>query len=114
MRRVVASALHGLPAAAEPVVVARPLVSVQEHRALDAASPSDVQAELIDHMLIVSQRHLRAVLANYVRHYNGRRPHRACDLRPPNPTHPVADVNHERIKRRPVLGVLINEYERVA
>ena len=27
---------------------------------------------------------------------------------------PVADLGHERIKRRPVLGGLINEYERVA
>jgi putative transposase len=36
-------------------------------------------------------------------HYNGRRPHRARDLRPPRPTHPVADLSHQRIKRRPVL-----------
>jgi hypothetical protein len=62
-------------------------------------------------MLIVSQQHLRAVLAEYVGHYNGRRPHRACDLRPPQPTHPIADLTHERIKRQPVLGGLINEYE---
>jgi hypothetical protein len=36
------------------------------------------------------------------------------ELRPPRPDHPVADVSHERIKRRPVLGSLINEYERAA
>jgi putative transposase len=73
-----------------------------------------LRAELTDRMLIVNQRHLRAVLAEYVRHYNGRRPHRARELRPPHPTHSVADLNHERIKRRPVLGGLINEYERTA
>jgi hypothetical protein len=28
----------------------------------------------------------------YIRHYNARRPHRARDLRPPQPTHPVADL----------------------
>ena len=44
------------------------------------------RAELTDRMLIFSQRHLRVVLAEYVRHYNGRRPHRARDLRPPHPT----------------------------
>jgi hypothetical protein len=54
------------------------------------------------------------VLADYVRHYNGRRPHRARDLRPPQPTHPAADLSYERIKRRPVLGGLINEYEQAA
>ncbi|MGH4009129.1 MAG: integrase core domain-containing protein [Pseudonocardiaceae bacterium] len=73
-----------------------------------------VRAELTDRMLIFSQRHLRVVLAEYVRHYNGQRPHRARNLRPPHPTHPVADLSHKRIKRRPILGGLINEYERAA
>ena len=50
-----------------------------------------VRAELTNRMLIVNQRHLRAVLTEYVRHYNGRRPHRACGLHPPRPTHPLAD-----------------------
>jgi putative transposase len=36
-----------------------------------------VRAELTDRMLIFSQRHLCVVLTGYVRHYNGRRPHRA-------------------------------------
>ncbi|MCA1709517.1 MAG: integrase core domain-containing protein [Actinobacteria bacterium] len=73
-----------------------------------------LRAELTDRMLIFGQRHLRGVLTEYVRHYNGRRPHRARDLRPPQPTHPVAELNQERIKRRPILGGLINEYERAA
>jgi len=73
-----------------------------------------VRAEVTDRMLIFSQRHLRAVLTEYAGHYNGRRPHRSRDLRPPRPDHPIADLAAERIKRRPVLGGLINEYERVA
>ncbi len=73
-----------------------------------------LRAELTDRMLIFSQRHLRVILAEYIRHYNGRRPHRARDLRPPHPTHPMADLSHEQITRRPVLGGLINEYERAA
>jgi putative transposase len=32
----------------------------------------------------------------------------------PQPTHPVADLSHERITRHPIPGGLINEYERVA
>jgi putative transposase len=73
-----------------------------------------IRTELTDRILIFGQRHLRLVLTEYVRHDNGRRPHRAHDLRPPRPTHPVADLSDERIKRRPVLGGLINEYERAA
>ena len=41
------------------------------------------RTELTDRVLILSERHLRAVLAEYVRHYNGRRPHRSRELRPP-------------------------------
>jgi hypothetical protein len=44
----------------------------------------------------------------------GRRPHRSRPLRPPRPDHPPADLSHKRIKRRSVLGGLINEYERAA
>jgi len=73
-----------------------------------------LRTELTDRVLIFSERHLRTMLTQYVRHYNGQRPHRACELRPPQPTHPVAGLTYERIKRRPILGGLINEYERVA
>jgi hypothetical protein len=73
-----------------------------------------LRAELTDCILIFSQRHLRVVLTEYVRHYNGRRPHRARELSPPRPTHPVADLSYERIKCRSVVGGLINEYERAA
>jgi hypothetical protein len=42
-------------------------------------------------------------------------PHRSRELRPPRPDHhPAADLSKERIRRRPVLGGLINEYERAA
>jgi transposase InsO family protein len=73
-----------------------------------------VRTELTDRMLIFGEQHLRAVLAEYETHYNGRRPHRSRRLRPPRPDHPVADLSKDRIKRRTVLGGLINEYERAA
>lgn len=72
------------------------------------------RTELTDRMLIFSERHLQIVLAECVRHYNGRRPHRARQLRPPRPDHPIADLHHERVRRRPILGGLINDYERAA
>jgi putative transposase len=72
------------------------------------------RTEVTDRMLAFGQRHLRTILAQYEAHYNGRRPHRSRQLRPPQPDHPVADLSQERIKRRPVLGGLVNEYERAA
>src|SRR6266567_636348 len=72
------------------------------------------RTEVTDRMLIFGERHLRLVLAEYEAHYNGRRPHRSRQLRPPRPDHPVADLSQERIERRPVLGGLISEYERAA
>ena len=72
------------------------------------------RTEVTDRMLIFGERHLRVVMTEYEAHYNGRRPHRSRELRPPRPDHPVADLSRERIKRRPVLGGLLNEYERAA
>jgi len=70
--------------------------------------------EVTDRMLIFGPRHLQTILAQYEAHYNGRRPHRSRQLRPPRPSYPPADLSQERIRRRPVLGGLINEYERTA
>jgi transposase InsO family protein len=72
------------------------------------------RTELTDRNLIFGERHLRIVLAEYGAHYNGRRPHRALQLLPPRPDRPDPDLNHQRIRRRPILGGLINEYERAA
>ena len=72
------------------------------------------RTEVTDRMLIFGQRHLRTILAQYEAHYNGRRPHRSRQLRPPRPDHPPAGLSQERIQRRPVLGGLISEYERAA
>ena len=72
------------------------------------------RTEVTDRMLIFGERHLRTILAEYEAHYNGQRPHRSRQLRPPQPDHPVADLTRMRIQRRPVLGGLINEYERAA
>ncbi len=73
-----------------------------------------VRTEVTDRMLIFGGRHLRTVLAEYAAHYNGRRSHCGRGLQPPRPDHLVADLSQERIKRRSVLGGLINEYERAA
>jgi putative transposase len=78
-----------------------------------------LRRELLDRMLILGESHLRTVLAEYQAHYNTARPHQGIAQRVPNGEHDgdhltVADLDHERIYRKPVLGCLINEYSRAA
>jgi len=73
-----------------------------------------IRTEVTDRMLIFGERHLRTVLAQYSLHYNRRRPHRAPQRRPPRPQAPAPEPIYGRIRRRPVLGGLINEYEPAA
>jgi putative transposase len=62
------------------------------------------RTEVTDRMLIFGERHLRLVRAAYEAHYNGPRPHRSRQFRPPRPDRPAADLSQKRVKRRPVLG----------
>ena len=73
-----------------------------------------VRTELTDRMLIFGKRHLRRALALYAVHYNTNRPHRALQLRPPRPPAPALEPAHGPIRRRPILGGLINRYEPAA
>jgi putative transposase len=77
-----------------------------------------IRAECTDRMLIAGPRHLRAILDEYVAHYNRHRPHRARNLRPPDAGDTAAtlvtDLAAARIRRCNILGGLINEYERAA
>jgi transposase InsO family protein len=73
-----------------------------------------LRRECTDRMLIISERHLAAVLAKYTAHYNRHRPHRSLGQRPPNPPPHTVDLTAGRIHRRPILGGLINEYSQAA
>jgi putative transposase len=76
------------------------------------------RAEVTGRMLIAGPRHLRAVLDEYVAHYNRHRPHRARNLQPPDggdiSTAPVTGLATARVRRHKVLGGLIHEYEQAA
>jgi putative transposase len=73
-----------------------------------------LRRECLDHLLIYGDQHLRKVLAQYARHYNGHRPHQARHQTPPlhKPGQPV-DLT-VRIKRTRAVGGLISEYRRAA
>jgi transposase InsO family protein len=73
-----------------------------------------VRRECLDHVLIFGRRHLEHVLDAYAEHYNGARPHRSIDLRPPDPAAPLEGVAGSPVRRRDVLGGLIHEYKRSA
>lgn len=52
-----------------------------------------VRRECLDHLLILSQRHLEQVLGEYAPHYNGNRPHRGLALAVPEPSVVEAETN---------------------
>ena len=73
-----------------------------------------VRRECLDHLLILNEAHLRAVLADMTRHYNNHRPHQGRQQQAPNDTAGrVVDLT-AAIERRQLLGGLINEYRRAA
>jgi putative transposase len=73
-----------------------------------------VRRECLDHLLIVNERHLRAVLAEWEAHYNEHRPHQGRQQQAPNDQPDRVVDLAVPVQRRPVLGGLINEYHRAA
>ena len=73
-----------------------------------------LRRECLDHVLILGEGHLRRVLAEYARHYNGHRPHLGLQLEPSlRQPGRVVDIT-ARIERRSVVGGLISEYRGAA
>jgi putative transposase len=72
-----------------------------------------VREDCLDHLLILSRRHLEAVVSEYVRHYNEAKLHRGLGLEQPLPRSGQSGTDGWVI-RRDVLGGLIHEYERDA
>ena len=75
-----------------------------------------VRRECLHRLLIVGRRQLEQVLPIYVPHDNRSRPHRALDLKPPDPGAPPIrgsspSLHKLPVSRRDLLGGLIHEYE---
>jgi transposase InsO family protein len=70
-----------------------------------------LRRECLDHILALSERHVRAVSTEFVTYYNQDRPHRSLGLETPVPSRPPVDG---KVLARPILGGLHHVYERAA
>ncbi len=74
-----------------------------------------IRRDCLDHMMIISEAHLRSVLREYVEYFNGARPHQGINQRVPDPeqnrTH---SGGMGKVTAFPVLSGLHHEYRRVA
>jgi putative transposase len=77
-----------------------------------------LRRECFDRNLILGRRHLEAVVAEYVRHYNHHRPHHSlaqhCPRFSDETPMDLDDVDPTRLRRAERLGGLIHEYRMVA
>jgi putative transposase len=101
----------------ECVRIIRTPVRAPRANAFAELSVGTVRRECVDRTLIFGRRHLERVLAEYVAHYNGHRPHRALGQQapllpsiPPPADHPAPT----RLHRSDAVFGLIHEYQLVA
>ncbi len=78
-----------------------------------------VREECLNHLIILSERHLRRTLDDYLEHYNTERPHQGSGnqrVRPPPDAMRAAndEPGRRRVVRRSRLGGLLNSYTRAA
>ena len=72
-----------------------------------------IRRECLNHSIIVGERHLPRIVANYVRYYNRARTHLSLEKDSPDPR-PIHHMTRGRIVRRRHCGGLHHEYRREA
>ncbi len=104
--------------AAEGITVIKTPVRAPRANAICERVIGTLRRECLDQMLILGRRHLEAVLAEYVRHYDDHRPHRAlaepCPRSSGEAPRALVDIDRKRLRRADRLGGLIHEYRMVA
>jgi transposase InsO family protein len=105
-------------AAASAIEVIRTPIRAPRANAVCERFLGSVRRECVDHVLILGEWHLGRILAEYVRHFNGARPHQGIGQRTPRSADTITSSRRLRVTGRviavPVLGGLHHEYRSAA
>jgi len=100
--------------AGEGIQVIKSPVRAPRANAIAERFVGTVRRECLDRLLVLGRRHLEAVLAEYVEHYNLHRPHRSLgQCSPSNAAEappPISDAYAAPLRRNDLFGGLIHEY----
>jgi hypothetical protein len=72
-----------------------------------------IRRECVDHLIVLSEKHFRRCMKQYVRHYNGSRTHLSLHRNAPI-ARDIASVSFGRVIAISHLGGLHHEYRRAA
>ena len=104
--------------AADGIRIIKAPVRAPRANAICERAIGTIRRECLNRMLILGRRHLEAVLAEYVEHYNAHRPHRSLGQRAPSVLDatpaPIDDIDLAKLRRTDRRGSLIHEYRMVA
>jgi hypothetical protein len=101
--------------AADGIEVIRTPIAAPRANAVCERVLGTLRRECLDRVIVFNVRHLEGVLAEYLDHYNGHRPHRGIKLEIPHGAS-VVNGSHgfDRIERIDRLGGIIHDYRHAA